>query len=143
MEITKDYCNRDIKPHSNLNEQQKQGMNDLLKRKRNKECVIFQTDKSGSMCVDSVVNYVNAAKPHVEKDPVISEDEYKWREKEFNAHATFWVNMLQIAKDSNQQVRFRSSMMSNNSGYAKQYIFRKDHKICIDEFFRTTCETSL
>ena len=83
--------------------------------KKNKECVIFQTDKSGKMCIDSIDNYVNATRVHLEKDQIIVESEHKWREKEFNAHATFWVNMLQIAKDKNQQVRFKSSMMSNNS----------------------------
>ena len=67
------------------------------------------------------------------QDRSISKEDARHFETEVNAHAIFWVRMLQAGKDSNDGKRYESSMKSNFSKVAEAYTFRKDHKICNDE----------
>ena len=127
--ITHKYCqdNNNI-TYSNLSKEQQTGLNTLIEKIKDKECVVFPTDKSNNFSIDSVDNYIRSTKPHIEKDIVVTTTEFKRLESLFNAHATFWINFLQIGKEMGDQARFKRSMMSHNSAPAKEYSFRKDHK---------------
>ena len=62
--------------------------------------VVSQTDKSGKMTIHTPANYAESAKPHISNDQVITEEEYKRIEKETNAHAVFWLEILKVAQNS-------------------------------------------
>ena len=117
---------------TNLTDEQKKGLAELKKRGKNDEIVVFQTDKSGKLAVDTPENYKETATPHIEGDEVVTEEEYDATEKLINAHSVFWLKMLQVAKDSGDAKRYKTSMRKENSRCASLYTFRKDHKPCED-----------
>ena len=103
-------------------------MNSLLKRSKESDIVIFQTDKSGRFSVDTPDNYKLASIPHTEGDEGISKKEYVDLEKIINAHSSMWTRILNLGKDKKDKDRFRSNMITRNSPYAPLYTLRKDHK---------------
>ena len=108
--------------------EQKRGLKRLQKRKNDKEIVVFQTDKSGKLAVDSLENYKETATPHVEGDEVVTIKEYENAEKLINAHSAFWLKMLQVAGDSGDSRRYKTSMKKEHTKPPTLYTFRKDHK---------------
>ena len=149
VELTKvvqEYANTKDVALSNLNEEQKKGLVEVKKRRENNEIVIFQTDKSGKLVVDSPNNYLETATPHMEGDEVVTADDYEATEKLINAHSVFWLQMLQVAKESGDAKRYKTSMRKENSQCSTLYTFRKDHKPCEDMFngppVRPLCDVS-
>ena len=61
---------------SNLTEEQKKGIKSLKKKQKEGRVVIFQTDKSGKLAADSPENYAEAARPHKEKDEIVTKKDY-------------------------------------------------------------------
>ena len=145
-EITKEYTGSEETAGINLSEKQKRGIKKLRKRQKDREIVVFQTDKSGKLVVDTPENYVEAARPHVEKDDLVSIEEFRTTEKLINAHSVFWLKMLGVAKDSGDSSRFKMSMQSEGSQFATLYTYRKDHKPCEDRIkgppVRPLCDVS-
>ena len=69
--ITHKYCQDNI-TYSNLSKEQQTGLNILRGKIKDKECVVFPTDKSNNFSIDSVDNYIRSTKPHIEKDVVVT-----------------------------------------------------------------------
>ena len=90
---------------------------------------MFQTDKSGKMIVDSHENYIEGAKPHVQKDDVITSNEYNTIEELMNAHTICWVRMLQAGKDSGDTKRYKSSTTVNSPRYTHTEKITRNMKI--------------
>ena len=130
MKITEMYNRNTKSALSNLSQAQKEGLKSLKQRQDDNEIVVFQTDKSGKIVVDSLENYIEAAKPHIGNDEIITLSEYN--EKKINAHSVFWLRMLQVGKESGDEARYKKSMLQQNSQYASLYMYRKDHKVYED-----------
>ena len=60
---------------SNMTLEQRQGVKSLVSRVKDKEIVVFQTDKSGRFSVDSPDNYRDSILPHIGMDPEVDETE--------------------------------------------------------------------
>ena len=116
------------KDGKNISEEQHLGLKSLIERRNNKEIVIFQTDKSGTMSVDSVDNYIKEVGHHMENDEVIDEVEFGRIERKINAHSKFWCNMLNAGTETGDVDRIKTSIRTCNSDYASVYFYRKDHK---------------
>ena len=56
----------------NLASEQQRGIKSLVKRVKEKEIVVFQTDKSGRLSVDSQENYREFMIPHAGVEPKVS-----------------------------------------------------------------------
>ena len=135
LELTKiveEYVETEDVALSDLSDEQRKGLAELKKRGKNNEIVVFQTDKSGKLAVDTPENYKETAIPHIERDEIVTEVEYNATEKLINAHSVFRLQMLQVAKDSGDAKRYKTSMKKENSQCASLYTFRKDHKPCED-----------
>lgn len=128
VSVTKDYQLSVRSKIHNITKDQQEGIQSLITRRKAKEIVIFQTDKSGAMSVDTPNNYCKAAETHIKADEIIDKQQYKDIEKQFNAHSTFWCNMLRCGQKYNNEVRIRTSMFSHNSASPSLYFYRKDHK---------------
>ena len=113
---------------SNLTEEQKKGIKSLKKKQRDGKVDVFQTDKSGKLAADSPENYAEAARPHIEKDEIVTKKDYEDIEKLINAHSIFWMRMLKVGEDTGDQERYKQSMKTENSKRSTLYMFRKDHK---------------
>ena len=144
MKITEMYTRNTKSALSNLSQAQKEGLKSLKQRRDDNEIVVFQTDKSGKIVVDSPENYIEAAKPHIGNDEIITLSEYN--EKKINAHSVFWLRMLQVGKESGDEARYKKSMLQQNSQYASLYMYRKDHKVYEDTIkgppVRPLCDVS-
>ena len=104
-----------------------------MKRKQKEgKVVVFQTDKSGKLAADSPENYAEAARPHIEKDEIVTKKDYEDIEKLINAHSIFWMRMLKVGEDTGDQERYKQSMKTEDSKRSTLYMFRKDHKHCKD-----------
>ena len=120
--MLEDYRENQVKPESNLTKQQKQGLKKLRRRIKNKEIVCYQTDKSGSISVDTPSNYVDSMKPHLEGTIPSSEEEYNKTEKLINAHMTNWCRIMSFDK------KVSSNFITENNEIPPLYGLRKDHK---------------
>jgi len=128
LSITEEYANKNNNSLKNLSNEQRKGLKSLKQRQKNKEIVVFQTDKSGKMIVDSPENYIEAAKPHFKDDKIIDIKEYNKIEKVVNAHTICWLRMLRVAEDSGDSKRYKTSMLTHDSQPSTLYTYRKDHK---------------
>ena len=115
MKITEMYTRNTKSALSNLSQAQKEGLKSLKQRQDDNEIVMFQTDKSGKIVVDSAENYIEAAKPHIGKDEIITLSEYNEIEKKVNAHSVFWLRMLQVGKESGDEARYKSRCCSKTA----------------------------
>ena len=102
----------------NLTKSESKGLESFERRK---DVVIFETDKSGRMAVDSKEGYVRATEPHVINDPIIEEDTHIGCQKEVNAHSTMWVRFLGAGKYTRASAmkgmdRLRNNMKVQNQG---------------------------
>ena len=115
---------------ANLTEAQKEGLASLSKRD---DIVILQTDKSGRMSVDSKTNYVEASKPHYEKDIDVTQEVHEQAQKEANGHSIMWSRILKAGENNNKgNDRIKTNMLVENNDLASLYTLRKDHKKCTD-----------
>ena len=64
--------------YMNLTEEETEGLRRLSVRK---DAVVFTTDKSGRFAVDSKANYAKASLPHIQDDPIVSEEECAERDQ--------------------------------------------------------------
>ncbi|XP_078349909.1 uncharacterized protein LOC144634761 [Oculina patagonica] len=114
---------------NNLTSEEQRGLKSL---RDNKDIVVYQTDKSGRFAVDTLDNYRVACQPHIENDPVVTEELHERAQVEVNAHSVLWVRILNAGEGVGGQARIRSNMMVHDSPLAPLYALRKDHKNVAD-----------
>ena len=95
------------KTNSNLSSSQSKGLKSLIEKVNNKEVVIFETDKSGRFSVDTLENYRETGRIHIDGDPVITEENHTDIEKYMNAHAVTWIRMLNAGSLQRDQKRIK------------------------------------
>ena len=69
----KEECNETGWPKSNLTRSEVDGMKELKEKIKSREIVVFKSDKSGKMTVDSMENYSEAISIHTVGDMEIDE----------------------------------------------------------------------
>ena len=120
--------NQHIGRISNLSEEERRGLASLKEKKKRKEIVIFETDKSKRFSCDTPENYVQLGRTHIENDEDIDVKRTKDLGNLINAHSGMWVRMLKAGDKTNSSSRISSSMASKNNPPAPLSILRKDHK---------------
>ena len=118
---------------ANLTKQQIKGIKSLQK---NKDVIVFTTDKTGLFTADTPENYKEASEVHTTEDTIITEEEHNTLQKQANAHATIWTRITKAGennKSEKAQDRIKSNLMVKNNGHAPLYALRKDHKPCEDQ----------
>ena len=126
--VVKDFKNQNKKSRSNITKEQLKGIKSLQKRRDNGEIVIYQTDKSARIAVDTTSNYIKSMEPHVETDEIVSEKTNKDVERLINAHAVCWLRFTQAGQQTEDLYRIKMSMQSKNNEPSCLYSLRKDHK---------------
>ena len=117
---------------SNLTKQEIKGIKSL---KKNKNIVIFTTDKTGTFTVDTPSNYKEACEVHTNEDETISEKDHHQAQKDINAHAIIWTRITKAGSNNKNKTsidRIKANLLIENSDYAPFYTLRKDHKPCDD-----------
>jgi len=107
---------------------EQRGIRSLQKKIKNGEIAVFTTDKSDKLCGDSVQNYDEAMKQHVENDEIVTKDEYSKVENEMNGHAAMWGRILNVGAAYEQKTRVKKALLSHESAAPTLRGHRKDHK---------------
>ena len=79
-------CRGKIECIENLTVSERRGLKKLAKRVKNKEIVIWLTDKSGKMCVSTVEKYEEAGEAHTEHDEKVSWEDVEEVQKDIKCH---------------------------------------------------------
>ena len=66
IEFIRNECNEKGYPiNSNFSETESAGIREIQQKIKEKEVVVFKTDKSSKLCIDTVENYTEAVKEHI------------------------------------------------------------------------------
>ena len=113
----------------NLTPEEKKNINELKKDIKEKNIVVFTTDKSGKFSVDSPTNYEKAVHKHTEKDEEIKDEtKVKQIENKMNQHMRQLNKIFQVGKSNDQEHRVTAATISSNTPAPPMYGLRKDHK---------------
>ena len=63
--------------------------------------MIYNSDKSGCVVLDTVSNYLDGMKEHYMKDPVVNFSDVRNGEKEINNHVKMWSKSFNIGGSTN------------------------------------------
>ena len=90
--------------------------------------VVFTTDKSAKLTVDSVANYMEALDKHSGDDVIIEDAKVKDIEKNMNQHLSQFNRMFNVGSTWGQTERISGSSTGTNIPPPPKYCLRKDHK---------------
>ena len=135
-EYRSEFCNEKGYPQSNLTTQERAGIKELKAKVANNECVIFKTDKSSKLTVDSTENYIQAISKHTEGHKVIDNAVVKHIEKKLNDNLKVLNSIFDVGGNTdrrkNNQERVHLASISTNVPAPPLDGFRKDHKVVPD-----------
>ena len=90
-------CDENGRPkENNLHANEISGLRGAMELVKTSNGIIYQTDKSGKLCIDSNDNYAKMMKPHVENDQVIDEKEKEKIVRNCNGHSASWSRMVNL-----------------------------------------------
>ena len=119
MDVIKDYmrtnCDKDgnMRESENLTRSEIEGRRQVREGIASKGWMLYQTDKSGKLCLDSVSNYEKCMAEHVLKDPIVTPEMVKQGENELNNHARQWVKITDAGSDKGHQWRINRALVNN------------------------------
>ena len=95
--------------------------------------MVYKTDKSDCLVLDTKENYLECMKPHFEGDREVSKDELIQMEKSFNLNSKGWSKILRLCEgsSSNGNERACQASISKFSAVVPLNGLRKDHKAVV------------
>ena len=115
--------------NDNLTKQERLG----LKEVKESGNVFNVTDKSKEFSADSVDNYKESMKKHIEQDKELDEKGVARKERELNGHTVMWTRFLKMSQHWGQEDKAKSAALSKNGSIPKLKGMRKTHKEVPDE----------
>ena len=96
----------------------------------NKGWVIYTTDKSGKVVLDSKENFLNCMEEHFSMDRIVTPEEVREAESRLNDHVRAWCNVMTIGESAGlgQPRRCRRGLVTNFATIPTLQGLRKDHK---------------
>ena len=124
------HCRKDGElKANNLTLEERQNLKETKKKIKDREIVIFTTDKSGKFSADKPENYEAAVHKHTEKDEEVEEeDRVRQIENKINQHMRQFNKMFQVGKTNEHEGRVMAATISTNTPPPPMYGLRKDHK---------------
>ena len=112
-----------------LTKEEKKGLVELGKYKKDNDVIIGNTDKSGKFFISSEDNYIKEVLKHVEGDEETEYKEVKEVESELNSETRHFKKMFRIGEDfPNQVKRMNSALLTNDCKPPPIVLLQKDHK---------------
>ena len=124
----KEECNEKGWPESNLTQSEQAGLRELREKIDKKEIVVFKTDKSGKLAVDTPENYSEAITVHTANDEEIDDSKLRKIETSMNDHLRQLNKIFEVGAKWNHQDRVAEASTSTNVPAPSLYGLRKDHK---------------
>ena len=130
MEVTREVM-KEVEEEGNsrtLTKQEDRGLRSLIKRIKENEIVVVETDKSGKFSVMPQQTYLEAGDKHVVEDDEISEEELEKIQKRINAAVSMFIKIFKMGEASKQVERHRGNLINHSSNPSAMKITHKDHK---------------
>ena len=118
------------KTPSVLTQEEKIGIKEIKKKISDKEWVVFKSDKSGRLTVDSIDNYSKDLKTHTETDTVITRKDLEHHEEIFNKNLKTINKVFGVGCEHGDRnvTRVNDASISTNIEPPVMRGQRKDHK---------------
>ena len=119
-----------IRGANNLTRAEAEGRREIAQGVKDKNWMLYGTDKSGRLVLDTRANFLECMKPHYEGDRVISYERVLQSEPLINNHTKAWVKVLNMGMHAGdgQPRRIQEALKVTHSNVAHLKGFRKDHK---------------
>ena len=118
------------------------GIKSIKERIRDKEVVVFATDKTGELSIDSTSNYLDALKEHTVNDRKIDKKTVKTLENRCNDHLKQFNKMFSVGATFGHEQRVANASTATNVPAPPLYGLRKTHKPVPDPPVRPVCGAS-
>jgi hypothetical protein len=130
----KEKCDEDgnIIGAENLTEAELAGLDEIREGIKNNEWMLYNSDKSGFMVLDTKSNFLESMKSHYEGDIEATIANVVEAEKNINNTARVIADILCIGKDVKHGKRCKDTLISNMTVIPNMQGFRKDHKANVD-----------
>ena len=100
----------------------------LMKRSKEGELVILNTDKSNKLAVTTLEIYEEMGQVHTSKDREVEEEEVRQVQRTLNGHMSMTLKFLKAGNSWNHQDRIRSTTINHSEAVSPMYLLVKDHK---------------
>ena len=123
----------------NVSNNVKDGIKSVKERVKEKEVVVYTTDKTGEFSIDTTDNYLNVLKEHTINDEKVSEKKVKSLENRCNDHLKQFNKMFSVGSSFGQEGRIANASTATNVPAPPLYGLRKTHKPVADPPVRPVC----
>ena len=113
---------------SNLTPEQQQGLKSLVKKVKDKEIIVQQTDKGGDLALYNLETYLAAMVTHTNPDPEISWDDHSKLESSLNASTIQTARILMVGAKWKHWSRVKSAVTSHDGPIPLLSGLPKTHK---------------
>ena len=127
---------------NNIPEGISDGIKSLKDRIKDKEIVVYATDKTGELSVDSTQNYLNVLSEHTINDKKIEYRDVREVEKKCNDHLKQFNKMFAVGEAFGQEDRITHASTATNVPPPPLYGLRKTHKPVCNPPVRPVCGAS-
>ena len=121
-------CDDEGKQEANLTAAQRRGLGKLIKRVKEGEIVVCQTDKSGKLAVMTLELYKAAGEVHTRNDEEIDMEKVKELEKICNGTSAMVMKIFNVGADWEHQDRHKETKVSHSQEVPILDMLYKDHK---------------
>ena len=108
-----------------------QGIKDLKQMVKDQDLILLQTDKSGSLSLNSKANYVSQTSKHTAADPIVTPEDLHKKERHLNAATTQLARALGVGSScgDHQATSLKSALINTRIDPPNLYGHPKDHKV--------------
>ena len=129
LEFKEKRCNeKGWLKEKNISKGQSDGLKEIGDKIKNKEIVVFTTDKSSRFTADSPSNYKNALNDHIKDDVIVNKKTVKQIETKMNQHLSHFNKMFKVGSNWKHEDRVACASTATNVPPPPKYGLRKDHK---------------
>ena len=118
--------------NSNLNDNDEKVLKSLKHKVKEQKLAIYETDKTGKLCIDTLSNVEQKMSAHFVRDDLISEKQFKSIQNNINRHTENWISILNIASENGHLRRTKSNLINKDNPVPILRGTSKDHKDCSD-----------
>ena len=140
--VTNNYIKKtEGKAQSNLTEDEKKGIKELKTMVANKEAVIFKTDKTSKLSIDTLENYSEELKAHTVTDSVIDRSEVERIENKMNQNLYCLNRIFSVGSSHGNKNVDRVTKASTSTNVEPPVLRgqKKDHKNVTPVPLRPVC----
>ena len=126
----KEYCDSDgiMKGSQVLTDQEEKGRKEILEGVKTKDWLVYTSDKSGRIVLDTKENFIDGMREHFSNDPVVTEAEVRKGETVLNNHSRMWGRIFNIGSGTSGRRRCARGLIATFATIPVMQGLRKDHK---------------